>query len=461
MIKSYKIVLIVQFILLLILWFMFHKLEYDADIPLIAAIPLLLIGFSPLILLAISIIIQKLIVAVIHSDSTSNEIDNEAPSDKFWRKSFFVNTIFGALTFISAIVSVISNLEVGVASSYINSLFVSLGILFFCSLIVSLFLRIKDLVKEITKMLGFLMLFISISIFVFSLYVAIVNVVTVRSYSNDSLIGVLKHLFEDDTNTDTDQVIVAEDAVEAQYESQFERESEGEREREAEKSQSDYYGFNKMRSAVETTEYFKQLFEDSNYDNDKTQDLAKLFLSSFLKLEKGQSFTGIRRAIEMGFAYNEEINKIDAKIRRNPESIRQTFDSYNTLFYAFLSKKIYLESNLNLIVDAMIKSHEDIYKTENPEETLSKIYKIMNFGEKKEFPDYYNTEINPYVSEELSSSIKKNAETNSDLDESSTTFNSQLNTVWIYSFWARRYKEKNNDVVFKILKEIKEHYDED
>ena len=31
--------------------------------------------------------------------------------------------------------------------------------------------------------------------------------------------------------------------------------------------------------------------------------------------------------------------------------------------------------------------------------------------------------------------------------------------VWAYSFWARRHQEKNADVVFEILKEIKNNYD--
>lgn len=442
MIKSYKIILIVQFILLLILSFVFHKVEYLEDIPLIPTVPLLLIGFSPLILLAISIIIQKLIVAVIYSDSGNSETDKEVPNDKFWKNSFFVNVIFGALTFVSSIVSVVSNLEVGVVSSdYINRFFVSLGMLFFASLIVSLFLRIKDSVTEITKFLGFLMLFISIIIFSFSLYIAILNVVTVRSYSGNSIIGTLNSISE------TEEVSTA-----------VEHESEGEGE--GEESESDYYGFNEMSfPEVKTYAYFEELFGDQKYDDAKTHDLTKLFLSSFIELQKGQSFTGIRRAIERGFAYDEEINKIGNKIRRDPKAIRRAFDIYNSVLYAFLSDKIYFDSNLNLIVDALIDSHEDIYKTENPEETLNEIYKTMDFGVKKEFPDYYYKEITPYASEEFLASINKNAETNSDKDDSSITFNSQLNTVWIYSFWARRHKEKNSDVVFDILKEVKEHYD--
>lgn len=443
MIKSYKIVIIIQCIILLIFSFVFNEV-YNEDIQLIPMIQLLIIGFSPLILLAISIIIQRLIVAVIHSDSTNDEVNKEAPIDKFWKNAFFINVIFGALTFLCSIISSVLKLEVGVVSSdYIYRFFISLDILMISSLIISLVLRIKDSVIEITKFLGFLMLFISILIFSFSLYLAVLNVVTIRSNSGDGIIGTLNSVSE------TEEVAT-----------DVEHESEGEGE--GEESESDYYGFNEMSfPEVNINGYFKELFEDSSYDNTKTEDLTKNFLSDFLVLEKDQSFTGIRIAIERGFAYDEEIKKVDEKIRRNPEAIREAFDSYNTLLYAFLSNKIYFDSNLNLIVDALIKTHEDIYETENPHERLTKIYKIMIFGAQKEFPNYYYNEIKPYASENVLSLVSKNAETSSEKDNSNAEYASQLNTVWIYSFWARRHKEKNEDVVFEILKEIKEHYNED
>lgn len=440
MIKSYKIVIIIQFIILLIFSFVFHNVEYDSDIPLIATVPLLLIGFSPLILLAISIIIQRLIVAVIYSDLASNEVDKEVSNDKFWKNSFFVSLIFGVLTFLSSIVSLSLKLKVGiVASDYVSRFFVSLGILIISSLIISLFLRIKESVNEITKLLGFLMLFISVIVFAGCLYISIVNVVTIRSYGGESTIEALNVVPE------TEEVAVS-------------KETEGE----GEETESDYYGFNEMSFPdIETKEYFKELFGDDKYDDSKTQDLLKLFLSRFLDLQNGQSFMEIRSAIERGFFYDEylEIHSLDKKLRRNPDAIRETFDSYNSLIYAFLSDKIYFESNLNLLVDALVKSHNDIYSTENPEEELNKIYKTMIFGSKKEFPDYYYGELSPYASEEVMNLMQKNAERNADSDNKEVNYSSQFSTVWIYSFWARRHKEKNSDVTFEILQEIKEHYE--
>lgn len=437
MIKSYKIIIITQFIMLLIFSFGFYRVENDSDIPLIPAVQLMLIGFSPLILLGISIIIQKMIVAVIHSDSANNETNKEVPNDEFWKVSFRVSVIFGALTFFLSILAVVLKLKVGVVNyDYVNRFFVSLGILIISSLVVSLFLRIKESVSEITKLLGYLMLFISIIIFTVCLYISIVNVLTIRSYGGENVVESLNYVPE------TEEVSVSEEV-----------ESEGE------EAESDYYGFIGMSfPEIKTNEYFKDLFGDQKYDDAKIQDLTKLFLSSFLVLEKDQSFTSIRIAIERGFAYDEEMKVIDNKIRRNPEAIKESFDSYSPFLYAFVSDKIYFETNLNLIVDALIKSHEDIYEAENPEQVLGEIYKTMIFGSKKEFPEYYYKEINLYASENVLNLIKKNAETNSDRDNSAADYSSQLNTVWIYSFWARRFKEKNSDVVFEILKEVREHY---
>ncbi|MBS7232825.1 hypothetical protein KHA90_17540 [Flavobacterium psychroterrae] len=443
MIKSYKIILITQSIILLIFGFVFKAQYYD-DIQLIPTIQLLIIGFSPLILLTISIIIQKLIVAVIYSDSTNDQIDKEKMSiDKFWKNAFFINAIFGVLTFLSSIISSVLKLEVGVVSSdYIYRFFLSIGIIMISSLIISLFLRIKESVSEINKLSNYLLVFISILIFAFSLYLSILNVLKVRSYSGDSMIGTIN------TVNETEETVY--------------QESEGEGEGEEPESESDYYGFNEMSFPdIDTKEYFKELFEDQNYDNEKTQDLTKIFLFSFMELEKGQSFMELRSAIERGFAYDEEIKKVDKKIRKNPEAIKETFDTYSPFLYAFLSDKIYVESNLNLIVDALLNSHEDIYETENPEEALNKIYKTMIFGSQKEFPKYYYDQISPYASEAVLDLVNKNSETDSERNNSNVEYSSQLTTTWIYSFWARRFKEKNNEVVFEILKEIKEHYDEE
>jgi hypothetical protein len=458
MIKSYKIVLIIQIVIILAASYAFHNVYYE-DYDEFSKTGIVLIGSAVLIISAFSILIQKIIVGILNSDSTTEEVNAQTPNDKFWRNSFLINIVFGVLALLISISAAVSGLDVGIKSNdFMNDICNSLIILITASLTIGLLLRVRESINEITKLLGILMILISVLIFAGSLYVASANAARVRSYSHDSIYGIIYNLFEKEESqigTLPEVAVVDESAAKAD----IERESEGEGEGE----ESDYYGFNGMSFPdVETEGYFKNLFNDEKYDDAKVQGLAKLFLSNFLALEKGKSFTGIRKAAESGFYYEEydEINKVDKKIRRNSEAIRNTFDSYNILLYAFLSEKNYYDSSLNEMVDMLITSHEDIYNTENPEQSLDKIYKTMIFGLKKEFPEYYFDNLSSYASENALSLISKNANMNSDDNNGNPDYNSKLNTVWFYSFWARRYKEKNIDVVYEILKEIKAHYED-
>lgn len=460
MIKSYKIVLIIQIVIILIGSFAFHNVYFE-DYDAFSKTEIVSIGSAVLIIAAFSILIQKIIVGILNSDSTTEEVNAQTPNDKFWRNSFLINIVFGVLALIISISTAVSDLDVGIHySNFMNDIFNSLIILIVASLAIGLLLRVRDSINEITKLLGVLMIVISVLIFAGSLYVASANAARVRSYSRDSLYGIIHNLFEqEDSNIGTlpEVAVVDESAAKAD----IERESEGEGE--GEEAESDYYGFNEMSFPdLETEGYFKNLFNDEKYDDAKVQDLTKLFLSDYLALEKGKSFTEIRKAAEKGFYYEiyDEINKVVNKIRRNPKEIRNTFDNYNMLLYAFLSEKNYYDSSLNEMVNMLISSHDDLYNTENPEQSLDKIYKTMIFGVKKEFPEYYFDNLSPYASENALSSIRKNADANAEVDEGNPDYNLKLNAVWFYSFWARRYKEKNIDVVYEILKEIKTHYED-
>jgi len=458
MIKSYKIVIIIQIIIILIGSFIFNSFYYS-DYDKIETALVVVFGSSALIIAAFSILIQRMIVGVLNSDSTTDEINEQTPNDKFWKNSFFIYIILGVLTLLISIAGVYSDIEVGVPNgNFMFNFFTSLIFLIISSLIIGLLLRVRESINEITKFLGVLMILISLIIFSGSLFVASSESLWVTSYNDDSLYGSIVNFFkkQDSQIESLPEVAVVDETV-----GDNERESEGEGE--GEEAESDYYGFNEMSFPdLETEGYFKNLFNNEKYDDAKVQDLTKLFLSDYLALEKGKSFTEMRKAAEKGFYYEiyDEINKVVNKIRRNPEEIRSTFDNYNMLLYAFLSEKNYYDSSLNEMVNMLISSHDDIYNTENPEQSLDKIYKTMIFGVKKEFPEYYFDNLSPYASENVLSSIRKNADANAEVDEGNPDYNLKLNTVWFYSFWARRYKEKNIDVVYGILKEIKAHYED-
>lgn len=150
MIKSYKIILIVQFFVLAVFGFVLYTVEYGIAFAVIPKLILLLIGFFLLMTLGISIFIQRLIVSVIQSDSEVGDLENSS-EDKFWRISFFTNLAFGVIVFLSSIICVILNFGMGIKgySGFGIRFSVFFGILFVASLVVGLFLRIKDSVNEV------------------------------------------------------------------------------------------------------------------------------------------------------------------------------------------------------------------------------------------------------------------------------------------------------------------------
>ncbi|KFF04844.1 hypothetical protein [Flavobacterium reichenbachii] len=449
MIKSYKTVVIIQILVILIGGFALHDFHYTNDFNRLPTTIVLLIGSSVLILWMFSILIQMLIAGIFYSNSTINEVSKDVMNDKFWRNSFSINLGFGILAFIVSVVAIVSNLDLAVPG-YDSSdrFFISLAILIVSSLVISLLLHIKKSVNITTKLLGFLMILISVIVFAGSLFVASTNALMVKSYNRDSLYGILKKILGEDVETPSNEKKVTKVVVPVKVVSKDD----------AKESDHDYYGFSKMSFPdLETGDYFIELF-DETYTKSKVQELFGFFLSDFLSLQRKQSICYLRGSIELGFySYRyDDLVAVDKMIGRNPESIQKTFDSYSPLIYAFISDETYYDSNLNVIVDILIESHNDIYRTENPEEALNKIYKIMVLGKNTQYPDFHFKELSKFASKKVLDLIKQNTKGDPDPD-----YSVKVSTFWIYSFWARRYKEKNIDVVFEIIKEIKQHYEVD
>ncbi|TPG38739.1 hypothetical protein [Flavobacterium pectinovorum] len=456
MVKSYKIILIIQFFVLAVFGLVFHKVQYGNDFAVISAVPLLLIGISPFLLLGISILLQRLIVGVIYSDS-SNDNSEKDSEDKFWYNSFLANVIFAGVVFLASVVSVLLSFGIGINGNYdfVVRFSVFLGIIIIASLVIGLFLRIKDSAIEVSKPLGGLMVFLSVLIFGGSLFFGLQNFITLQ-YSSNDVIGGIKRVPEVDgtaisvdstSGVETSDVeTAAVDSVAAAY---------GEMQ---DSRVNDYYGVKEFSyPELEKEVGSKGIF--SNYNWDGTEDLLRVFLSDFLRLKKGQSFMDIRRSIHLGSSsgqYSEIVRK-SKMVRNNYQDLEATFENYSPLIYAFVSEKIYFDSNLNLLVDALIKSHDDInaVAVDTEIDSFDKIYGIMTSGTKKEFPGFYYDKLKPYVSKGTLELIKKNADENGESE-----YSTQLTTVWMYSFWARRNKERNLWITYTILEKIKAHYEE-
>lgn len=432
MIKSYKFVLIIATVLVLLFLFFKPYVSVDDNLPL-ENYQLLMIGILPIIFLAISILLQKIVIAIVNSDA-EKEAQFVGSEDKIWKIAFFVNLFFGIISFIVAIIVSVFKIDIRLVSNYgfTEDLAVFLFIILAASFIISTFFKIKQTLWEVNKLVGSLFLLMAVCVFAMALFFPTVHIFNINPSGYD------------ETSVSTDSVYVDSPEITDDYEEEL---------------NLDYYSFNKMDfSEVKTGGYFEKYYDINVDENAKSQELLKLFLSKNLKLKAGQEISQIRSAI-MYAQYDDEfveINNLDEDMGRKPEAIREAFDSYKPLIYAFLNEKIYFESNLNLIVEALIASHDDISATENPNETMKKIHIIMNRGYKQEFPGEYFESLQPFMSEAVLSPLKQNAKK----FEEDFEYNYKLNAIWIYSFWGRRFEEKNHEQVIEILQEINTHYQE-
>lgn len=433
MIKSYKFVLIIQIVLILLLWFFKPYISFQDNEP-FKILQLLLLGFIPLFFLGISILFQKITISVINSDVAKADSD-VLHEDKIWKTSFFVNLLLVLVLFLGTIAFSLSKFKIALVSTYgfSEDLATFLFIIAIASFVIGTFIKIKNTVLEVNKFVGILMIFISVVVFLSAVYLPVVHYFYLSETGADAV------------EISNQEVDVANEMTEAADE--------------PDTKDYDFYSFNEMDfSDVETSGYFEKYYDRGINENAKSQKLLALFLSKNLDLRDRQYISEIRRAIMYAQHEDEfsEINDIDEQMGRKSEEIREAFDSYKSLIYAFLNDKIYFDSNLNLIVEALIASHEDISVAGNTDETMKKINTIMNMGFKKEFPGEYFESLQPFMSDKVLAPLKQNAKK----FEYEFEYNYKLNAVWIYSFWGRRLEEKNHDEVFKILQEINSHYQE-
>lgn len=432
MIKSYKFILIIEAVILLLFWFFKPYISFDENRS-FGTFQIFILSFLPAIVLGISILFQKVAISVIQSDS--GKIHEGFSEEKIWKISFYTNLIFAIVAIIAVMIIWLLKFEIAPVTTYDFSrdMATILLTLLIASFAIGILLVIKKTVWEVNKFVGILVTFISILVFLAAVYIPAIGYFYLNKTFGDSVENTVE------VSDSADEMTEVAD--------------------EPDTKDHDFYSFNqKDFSDVETGGYFEKYYDRGTNENAKSQELLALFLSKNLDLRDDQYVSEVRRAIMYAQHEDEfsEINDIDEQMGRKPEEIRQAFDSYKPLIYAFLNDKIYFDSNLNLIVEALIASHEDIAETENAEVSMKKINTIMNMGFKGEFPGEYFESLQPFMSEKVLAPLKKNAQK----FEEEFEYNYKLNAVWIYSFWGRRFEEKNHEEVFKILQEINGHYQE-
>ncbi|KRD62588.1 hypothetical protein ASE40_02005 [Flavobacterium sp. Root935] len=446
MIKSYKIILIVQFFILVALGFTFYKVEYDEYFSIITKIPLFLIGFFPLILLGISILVQRLVLTVIYSDSSKNHSEKE-DEDRFWTISFFTYVIFGSFMFLTSLIAFALSFR-SAAEEYkvfILKLCIFIVLLIAVSLIIGLFLKVKEKVNEVSKMLSALMIFLSLILFGGAFFIGVGNMATSELYLNVMFDAIKVMPLVDERLAVIDSSTVEDTEVIGS----------------GMKYVEDYYGFRDMNTSnIKSTGFLRNRY-DEEYSDSRISNEIKFFFADFLYLRKNQSLTGYRNETKIGLHADEyvyETKFIADKLRENPDVLRDAYESYRPILFALLSRSIYNDSNVDLLIEVLISSRDDISRAENENkgeiEVLDMIYKTMTSDAEKEFPNDHFSQISPFVSKKTWGLIKRNSKQNRKTD-----YNTKATAVWIYSFWARRNQEGNMDVTYAILKDVKKHYE--
>lgn len=113
------------------------------------------------------------------------------------------------------------------------------------------------------------------------------------------------------------------------------------------------------------------------------------------------------------------------EINRSSENIETLWNDNKVFFYTFTSKSKYEKLCKKKVISDLIEVNSEITKEPNY----------------KEFYKKYNVSDSIFHTFPSKQYVKK------------------YKYSWPFSFWDRRFTEKNDEVILKILKEIKNHYE--
>ena len=217
------------------------------------------------------------------------------------------------------------------------------------------------------------------------------------------------------------------------------------------------YNFNfEDLSSLETGAYFADLWESPLHDKDSAQAVLINFFDDYLKLRKYGYVAHFLDAPRYQDLTKQSL-KVWDKIERDPIKLLSAFKSYKAMFYYLIPNEIYVESGLRNLTKLLLQTHYELYDDDTK---LDKIYTIMtrprNDKEYLTRYDYFN-DLKGFISKNVLTTLQSKANFYSN-NPKKITYYGEGEAVWLYSFWARRHKEKNDDEVFQILYEIDNHY---
>ncbi|WP_337967618.1 hypothetical protein [uncultured Flavobacterium sp.] len=190
-------------------------------------------------------------------------------------------------------------------------------------------------------------------------------------------------------------------------------------------------------------------------------DSWKSIREDFFVKKNGNSddFVGLRFYVSVIFSgyLDENLNTTDyhvvnfiSDLRNHPVQFHDGLESYKLILFSTISTELYRSNHFDQVVDALLLAYDDVGKDDL---NLDRIYEIMqnNIDADEQNIGKFFPRIKNYGSPDALKKISKNK----------VFFKHNSDIVWVYSFWARRKKEGNIDVVYKVLKDIQEHYNED
>lgn len=153
------------------------------------------------------------------------------------------------------------------------------------------------------------------------------------------------------------------------------------------------------------------------------------------------------------------INYIWSSIDRSPENLKKliTPKEKQVLYLIFKNNNLYKDSGASSIVKALLTAYTEVANNESiryENDLTSKMYSQVQYADNywDVYEEIENT-INDFASEEVKGILSdENYSPNKD-QESKLSHR----VFFVYSFWIRRYKEKNQTLVYELLKELHEN----
>lgn len=139
------------------------------------------------------------------------------------------------------------------------------------------------------------------------------------------------------------------------------------------------------------------------------------------------------------------------RIDRSPQNIRRTFDLFKSQAKDYINMDLYTRLGIKQSIHSLLDSYEYLQTLEKGK--LDSVYLAVD-----SVATHYNYDTPSAYGHSLDSDygiymkyleIEKYAQSHPDTYE----------TIWVFSFWVRRHHEKNEEEVYKILKELRDIYE--